>query len=56
MKVHVKCLGTGNRPVDGLSRWYYLYWCEAENGAVDLIEDEDFIDEGDYELPDSDWC
>lgn len=55
MRVHIKCLGCANRPVDGISRWFYIYWMEAANGAVAQEEDEDYIEEGDYELPDKDW-
>ena len=55
MVVHVKLLGTNNRPFMGLSRWFYLYFMEAANGAVAMEESEDFIEEGDYDLPDKDW-
>lgn len=55
MKVHVKLLGCANRPFAGLSRWFYQYFLEAANGAVAREESEDFVEEGDYELPDKDW-
>ena len=55
MKVHIKPIGAVNRPVDRISRWFHIYWCEAENGVVQEIEDEDLIEEGDYNLPDKDW-
>lgn len=55
MKVHIKHLGAINRPMDGIPRWFHLYWLEAANGAVAQEEDEDFIEDGDYELPDKDW-
>lgn len=55
MVVHVKLLGCVNRPVMGLSRWFYNYFMEAVNGAVAMEESEDYIEEGDYELPDKDW-
>ena len=55
MKVHIKLLGCINRAVDGISRWFYTYFCEAQNGVIQEIEDEDFIEDGDYELPDKDW-
>lgn len=55
MVVHVKLLGANNRPFTGLARWFYLYFMEATNGAVAMEESEDFIEEGDYDLPDEDW-
>ena len=55
MLVHVKLLGANNRPFAGLARWFYLYFMEAVNGAVAMEESEDFIEEGDYDLPDKDW-
>lgn len=55
MKVHIKLIGSVNRPVDRIARWFHIYWCEAENGLVQEIEDEDLIEEGDYDLPDRDW-
>lgn len=55
MKVHIKHLGCANRPIDGLPRWFHLYFLEAANGAVAMEEDEDLIEDGDYELPDKDW-
>ena len=55
MVVHIKHLGCINRPVDGISRWFHLYFLEAVNGAVAMEEDEDLIEDGDYELPDRDW-
>ena len=55
MVVHIKHLGCINRPVDGISRWFHLYFLEAVNGAVAMEEDEDLIGDGDYELPDKDW-
>ena len=55
MVVHIKHLGCTNRPVDGISRWFHLYFLEAVNGAVAMEEDEDLIEDGDYELPDKDW-
>lgn len=55
MTVQVKCLGCVNRPVDGLSRWFYLYFLTAANGLVESIEDEDYLEDGNYELPDEDW-
>lgn len=55
MLVHIKHIGCANRPMDGLSRWFHLYFLEAANGAVAMEEDEDLIEDGDYELPDEDW-
>lgn len=55
MVVHVKLLGCSNRPTVGLSRWYYTYFLEAVNGAVATEESEDYLEDGDYELPDKDW-
>lgn len=55
MKVHIKMIGSINRPVDGLARWFHIYRLEAENGAIAEEEDEDIIEDGDYELPDEDW-
>ena len=55
MLVHVKLLGCINRPFMGLARWFYSYFMEAANGAVATEESEDYIEEGDYELPDKDW-
>ena len=55
MVVHIKHLGCINRPVDGISRWFHLYFLEAVNGAVAMEEDEDLLEDGDYELPDKDW-
>ena len=55
MKVHIRMTGCINRPVDGLDRWFHIYWLEAENGAVAQEYDEDIIEEGDYDLPDEDW-
>lgn len=55
MVVHIRHLGCINRPVDGISRWFHLYFLEAVNGAVAMEEDEDLIEDGDYELPDKDW-
>lgn len=55
MVVHVKLLGCINRPIMGLARWFYNYFLEAANGAVAMEESEDYIEEGDYELPDKDW-
>ena len=55
MVVHIKLLGCDNRPEMGLSRWFYRYFCEAANGLIEEVEDEDYIDDGDYELPDEDW-
>ena len=55
MKVHVKLLGMINRPIMGLSRWFYNYFLEAANGAIAEETTEDYIEEGDYELPDKDW-
>jgi hypothetical protein len=55
MVVHVKLLGCANRPTVGLSRWFYIYFLEAVNGAVATEESEDYLEDGDYELPDKDW-
>lgn len=55
MLVHVKLLGAANRPVDGISRWFYQYLLTAVNGLIEYEEEEDFIEDGDYELPDEDW-
>jgi hypothetical protein len=55
MKVHVKLIGSINRPVGRLARWFHIYFLEAINGAVATEESEDMIEEGDYELPDKDW-
>ena len=55
MLVHVKLLGCINRPVMGLARWFYNYFLEAANGAVATEETEDYVEDGDYELPDKDW-
>lgn len=55
MVVHIKLLGCINRPMMGLARWFYTYFCVAANGLVEQIEDEDYIEDGDYELPDKDW-
>ena len=55
MKVKITRIGAVNRPIDRLARWFYIYWCEAANGAVQLIEDEDLLEDGTYELPDKDW-
>lgn len=55
MTVDIKHIGSVNRPVDGISRWFHIYWCEAANGVVQEIEDEDLIEDGKYELPDKDW-
>lgn len=55
MVVHVKLLGANNRPLMGLARWFYQYFLEAVNGAVAVEESEDFIEDGDYDLPDKDW-
>lgn len=55
MVVNIKLLGCINRAVDGIARWFYQYFCVAANGIVEQIEDEDYIEDGDYELPDKDW-
>lgn len=55
MIVNIKLLGCNNRPVDGLSRWFYQYFMVAANGAIAIEEDEDYVPDGDYELPDKDW-
>lgn len=55
MKVKITHLGTANRPEEGLDRWYYIYFLQAENGQVAMTEDEDLIPNGTYELPDEDW-
>ena len=55
MVVNIKLLGCINRPIMGLARWFYIYFCVAANGIVDQIEDEDYIEDGDYDLPDKDW-
>lgn len=55
MLVKITHIGAANRPVSRIARWFHLYWCEAANGAVQLIEDEDLLDDGTYELPDKDW-
>lgn len=55
MLVHVKLLGCTNRPIVGLARWFYTYFLEAANGAVAEETTEDYIEDGDYELPDKDW-
>lgn len=55
MIVNIKHIGASNRPFCGLSRWFHMYFCVAANGVVDMIEDEDLIEDGDYELPDKDW-
>lgn len=55
MKVHIRLLGVINRPVMGLSRFFYHYFMEAANGAIAEEFDEDYIEDGDYELPDKDW-
>lgn len=55
MKVHIKLIGSINRPIERLSRWFHIYFLEAANGAVATEESEDMIEEGDYELPDKDW-
>lgn len=55
MLVHVKLLGCTNRPIMGLARWFYTYFLEAANGAVAEETTEDYIEDGDYELPDKDW-
>lgn len=55
MIVHIKLIGSINRPIDRLARWFHIYFLEARNGAVATEESEDMIEEGDYELPDKDW-
>ena len=55
MVVSIKLLGCINRPVMGLARWFYQYFCVAANGIVEQVEDEDYLEDGDYELPDKDW-
>lgn len=55
MLVKIRHIGAVNRPVDRISRWFHIYWCEAANGVVQEIEDEDLLEDGDYELPDKDW-
>lgn len=55
MVVTLKHLGCINRPIMGLSRWFHIYFCVAANGIVDQIEDEDYIEDGNYDLPDKDW-
>lgn len=48
----VTLLGASNRPIEGIPipRWFYIYFVEWENGAVDIIESEDYLvtEEGDY--------
>ena len=55
MRVSITHIGAVNRPLCGLPRWFHLYWMVAANGAVAMEEDEDYIEDGDYELPDKDW-
>lgn len=56
MRVKLKLLGCTNIPVDigggvMLPRWLYMYFAEAENGLVDTIHDEDYLDDGIYDIP-----
>lgn len=36
--------------------YYYTYHCTAENGIKKDVIDFASLPEGDYELPDKDWC
>ena len=52
MKAKLTLLGISNRPIPGLPlfRGVYSYFAEWENGAVDIVENEDYLvtEEGDY--------
>lgn len=54
MKTELKLLGAVNRPeiIEGIhfSRWFYIYFAVAENGLVDTIEDEDYVEDGIYDI------
>lgn len=56
MITELKLLGVRNDPVDlgggvKLSRWIYQYFAEAANGLVDIIDDEDYVEDGTYDIP-----
>lgn len=61
MKVHVRCIGcTLTYPDPNCLKLFHIhhrYRLEAANGLIDeeVLTDQAFIPEGDYELPDEDW-
>lgn len=55
MLVEVKHLGFINRPIDGIPNYMHRYLCVAENGLIQETEEDEFIPNGKYVLPDKDW-
>ena len=54
MRTELKLLGCANRgiTIEGIhfDRWFYTYFAIAENGLVDTIEDEDYVEDGIYDI------
>lgn len=55
MLVKVTHMGFINRPIDGIPNYTHRYRCEAVNGLIQETEEDEFIPDGMYELPDKDW-
>lgn len=55
MQVKTTHLGWWNRPIDGIPNYGHTYLCEAVNGLIQVIDEDEFIPNGTYELPDKDW-
>ena len=54
MRTELKLLGCINRGevIEGIrfDRWFYIYFAIAENGLVDTFEDEDYVEDGIYDI------
>ena len=54
MRTELKLLGCANRgmTIEGIhfDRWFYTYFAIAENGLVDTIEVEDYVEDGIYDI------
>jgi hypothetical protein len=55
MQVKITHMGWCNRPIDGIPNYVHTYRGEAANGVIQEFEDDDFVPDGTYELPDKDW-
>lgn len=54
MKLSFKLLGVEMVP-RWQGPWIYIYWVTGEHGEEDMVRDEDYLDDGEYEVPESFW-
>ena len=52
MTIKLHCLGCElDERIPG--KMTYLYWVESSNGMMDTIRDEDYLEDGEYEVADT---